>query len=72
MLHSQKTSHIIQTQNTRQNPILTIKLNQNKQIWKKKKKEEEEEEEEEADLTHSSGGEEDKQPRGGGRGSATW
>ena len=29
-------SHIIQTQNTKQNLILKIKLNQNKQIWKKK------------------------------------
>ena len=32
LLHSQKTSQIIQTQNTKQNLILTIKLNQNKQI----------------------------------------
>ena len=31
-------SHIIQTQNTKQNLILKIKLNQNKQIWKKEKK----------------------------------
>ena len=31
-------SHIIQTQNTKQNPILKIKLNQNKQIWREKKK----------------------------------
>ena len=30
---------LIQTQNTKQNPILKIKLNQNKQIWKKEKKE---------------------------------
>ena len=37
--------HIIQTQNTKQNPILKIKLNQNKQIWKEKKKKEQ------ADLT---------------------
>ena len=31
-------SHIIQTQNTKQNPILKIKLNQNKQLRKKEKK----------------------------------
>ena len=37
LLHSQKTSQIIQTQNTKQNLILTIKLNQNKQIWEKRK-----------------------------------
>ena len=29
---------LIKTKNTKQNPILKIKLNQNKQIWKKKKK----------------------------------
>ena len=28
---------LIQTQNTKQNPILKTKLNQNKQIWKKNK-----------------------------------
>ena len=33
-------SHIIQTQNTKQNPILKIKLNQNKQLRKKEKKKE--------------------------------
>ena len=34
--HNPNTKH--KTQNTKQNPILKIKLNQNKQIWKKKKK----------------------------------
>ena len=36
------------TQNTKQNPILKIKLNNKKQIWKKKKKEKKKEQ---TDLT---------------------
>ena len=48
-----KKSQIIRTQNTKQNPILTIKLNK-------------EEEEEQADLTQSSGGIEDEWQWGGG------
>ena len=59
MLQSQKTSQIIQTQNTKQNPILTMKLNQNKK-----------KEEDQADLTQSGGGEEDERQWSGGRGSA--
>ena len=50
--------------NTKQNSILKIKLNQNKQIWKKEKKN--------ADLIQPGGGEEDEQRWGGGRGSAAW
>ena len=52
--------------NTKQNSILKIKLNQNKQIWKKKK------EKRNADLIQPGGGEEDEQRWGGGRGSAAW
>ena len=62
-------SHIIQTQNTKQNPIFKIKLNQNKQIWKKKKKEKKKEQ---ADLTQLGGKEEDEWRWGGERGSAAW
>ena len=53
LLHSQKTSQIIQKQNKKQTAILTIKLN------KKKKKEQ-------ADLTQSGGGKEDEWQWGGG------
>ena len=50
---SDPVSHIIQTQNKKQNPILKIKLNQNKQIWKKKKK---------PILPKPIGGEDDERP----------
>ena len=45
--------------NTKQNPILQIKLNQNKQIWKKEKKKKRKREEQ-ADLTQLGGGEDDE------------